>query len=99
MIFEEQLTAEQAKAIIKSGLGIEELKLATSFCAPLFWQVDDEGGVRVRNGTAFFIDAGEGAPADSTAIFSDRCSSRVEGVRGWSTRYDRKPRRPTSPTA
>jgi len=60
VIFEEQLTAEQAKAIIKSGLGTEELKLATSFCAPLFWQVDDEGGVRVRNGTAFFIDAGEG---------------------------------------
>jgi hypothetical protein len=60
VIFQEQLTPEQAQALIKSGLGAEELRLATSFCAPLFWQVEDKSGLEVRNGTAFFVDAGEG---------------------------------------
>lgn len=49
---------EEAKAIMRGGLGEYELALVTGFCAPLYWAVRGVGGhVRSRNGTAFFLDA------------------------------------------
>jgi hypothetical protein len=57
---DEQLTPEEARAIIHGGLGKAELELVTSFCAPLYWALPDSaGGIRSRNGTAFFLDTGE----------------------------------------
>jgi hypothetical protein len=56
------LTREQAIAIMKGGLGEAELALAASFCAPLYWvNRIDFRQIEVRNGTAFFLNAGEGA--------------------------------------
>jgi hypothetical protein len=55
------VTPEEAKAVIDSGLAAVELKLVTSFCAPLYWVVrNPDGTVVARNGTAFFLDAGNG---------------------------------------
>ena len=61
MSIDEQLTIEEGKAIIAGGLGRYELELVTSWCTPLYWAVrDGPRTVRSRNGTAFFLDAGEG---------------------------------------
>jgi hypothetical protein len=61
MSVDEQLGIEEGKAIIQGGLGRYELELVTSFCAPLYWAVRDAASsMRSRNGTAFFLDAGQG---------------------------------------
>jgi hypothetical protein len=41
---DEQLTIEEAKAIMHGGLGKAELELVTSFCAPLYWAIRDPDG-------------------------------------------------------
>lgn len=42
--------------------------IAASYVAPIFWEVDaDEGGLGLRNGTMFFLDAGEGVIAVTAA--------------------------------
>lgn len=61
MSIEQQLSIEEGKAIIQRGLGKFELSLVISYCAPLTWNVRGENGdIRSRNGTTFFLDAGEG---------------------------------------
>jgi hypothetical protein len=57
-----QLSREEAIAIMRSGLGEYELRLVTSFCAPIYWVVGrkpDRSPI-ARNGTAFFLDPGPG---------------------------------------
>jgi hypothetical protein len=52
---------QEARAIIAAGLGRAELEFAMSLTAPLYWIIrEDENQYRVRNGSAFFLDAGEG---------------------------------------
>jgi hypothetical protein len=53
---------DMAEAIIMSaGLGRAELEIATSYTAPLYWVVRSRTGkIEARNGSAFFLDAGEG---------------------------------------
>jgi hypothetical protein len=69
MPVDEHLSIGEAKAIIGGGLGRAELELVTSFCAPIFWAVRDGlHSVRSRNGTAFFLDAGEGLFAVTAAM-------------------------------
>jgi hypothetical protein len=52
---------KEARAVISAGLGRAELELATSFTAPLYWIIrETDGKYRVRNGSAFFLDAGAG---------------------------------------
>jgi hypothetical protein len=42
-------------------LGEAELALAASFCAPLYWvNRIDARQIEVKNGGAFFLDAGDG---------------------------------------
>jgi hypothetical protein len=54
-------TEEEARAIMAAGLARAELEFATSLTAPLYWIVcDGPQRYRVRNGTAFFLDAGNG---------------------------------------
>lgn len=61
MSINEQLSIDEAKAIMHGGLGRCELELVTSFCAPLYWAVrSHDQKIRSRNGTAFFLDAGQG---------------------------------------
>lgn len=51
-----------------AGLGRAELEFVTSICAPLYWLIRDSSGkIRVRNGTAFFLDAGMGPFAVTAA--------------------------------
>jgi hypothetical protein len=61
MPIDRQLTPEEAKAIMSGGLGDYELELVASYCAPLYWAIRDQrGGFGSHNGTAFFLDVGEG---------------------------------------
>lgn len=56
-----QLSREEAIAIMKGGLGEAELALVASFCAPLYWvNRIDIRQIEVKNGSAFFLDAGNG---------------------------------------
>jgi hypothetical protein len=55
------LTREEAIAIMRGGLGEAELALVASFCAPLYWvNPIDVRQIEVKNGSAFFLDAGTG---------------------------------------
>lgn len=56
-----KLTSEEAKKIMKGGLGKAELEFVTSLTAQLYWIIKEgDSDFRVRNGSAFFLDAGEG---------------------------------------
>jgi hypothetical protein len=58
---EPQLSIEEGEAMMRRGLGKFELHLVISFCAPLAWNVrNEDGDIRSRNGTAFFLNAGDG---------------------------------------
>lgn len=54
------LTIDEAKALMKAGLGKAELDFVVSVTAPLYWVMRRDGKLRVRNGSAFFLNAGEG---------------------------------------
>lgn len=50
-----------ARAVMAGGLGRAELEFVASLTAPLFWVIQhDDGAYQVRNGSAFFLDAGNG---------------------------------------
>lgn len=51
---------EEAKAILRAGLGRAELEFITSITAPLYWVWQEGDRLQVRNGSCFFLDAGEG---------------------------------------
>ena len=52
---------EQEARRIMSVLGKAEGEFAASLIVPIYWVIQEEGArVRARNGTAFFVDAGEG---------------------------------------
>jgi hypothetical protein len=51
---------ELAKKIMKAGLGKAELELVTSFSIPLFWPERRGTELRIKNGTAFALNAGQG---------------------------------------
>jgi hypothetical protein len=52
---------EEARRIMRAGLGRAELEFATSITAPLYWIIREaKGRYRVHNGSAFFLDAGSG---------------------------------------
>jgi hypothetical protein len=53
-------TTEDLLAVVNSGLGKFELGLINSFNVPIFWMVPRADGTPgYRNGTAFFLNAGE----------------------------------------
>ena len=53
---------EEAIAVIRGGLGKAELEFVASLTTPIFWVLRDSSGKEmVRNGSLFFLDAGEGA--------------------------------------
>jgi hypothetical protein len=61
MSISEQLTADEAKAIMSGGLGDYELERVAGYCAPLYWAVRGSSrSVSSHNGTAFFLNVGEG---------------------------------------
>ena len=52
----EMISVEKTKAVLKAGG-----EFATSLTAPLYWIVRQEDGkIRAQNGSAFFLDAGDG---------------------------------------
>jgi hypothetical protein len=52
---------QEARAIMAAGLGKAELEFVASITAPLYWIIrQDAKQYRVRNGSAFFLDAGAG---------------------------------------
>jgi hypothetical protein len=75
MSLEHQLSIEEGRALIRGGLGKYELELVISFCAALAWNVRSQNGdIHSRNGTAFFLDAGEG-------VFAVTACHVIEGWR------------------
>ena len=81
-----ELDEAEARRIMAGGLGRAELEFATSVCAPLYWIIREaDGRRRVRNGTAFFLDAGAGVFAVTAehvlaGLEEDRRSRTVEAV-------------------
>lgn len=74
---DEQLSIEEGKAIMQRGLGKFELELVTSFCTPLYCAMRQPNGeVFSRNGTAFFLDAGEG-------LFGVTSAHVIDALRGF----------------
>ena len=47
------LSIDEAKAVMRSGVGKAELEFVTSITTPLWW-ILREGEKRARNGSAFF---------------------------------------------
>jgi hypothetical protein len=81
------INEEEARKIMAGGLGKAELEFATSVCAPLYWIIKEPDGrnKRVRNGTAFFLNAGSGVFAVTAAhvlagLDEDSKSAKVESV-------------------
>lgn len=81
-----EMDEDEARRIMSGGLGRAELEFATSICTPLYWVVEEaEGRRRPRNGTVFFLDAGEGVFAVTAAhvlagLDEDRRSQTVVAV-------------------
>lgn len=70
----EQLTEAEARAIMSGGLGQAELEFVTSISSPLYWTRHTGAEITTRNGTAFFLDAGEG-------VFGVTAAHVIEGWR------------------
>src|SRR5258706_9409378 len=51
---------ELAERILRAGLAKASMEFVTSIATPIFWPYRDGAGLRISNGTAFFVDAGEG---------------------------------------
>jgi hypothetical protein len=67
---------DEARAIMAAGLGRAELEFATAVTAPLYWIIrGSDKRYRARNGSAFFLDAGEGP-------FAVTANHVIEGWRG-----------------
>ena len=58
---------ETAKKILQAGLGKAELELVTSYTTAIFWPRVMDGAVRIANGSVFFLDAGKGPIAVTSA--------------------------------
>ena len=77
---------DEARRVMAGGLGRAELEFVTSVCAPLYWIIREaDGAQRVRNGTAFFLDAGAGVFAVTaahvmTGLDQDRSEHKIEAV-------------------
>lgn len=55
------ITKEEAINLLRGPYGKEMKNMVSSYVAPIFWQeLKKEGGIRLRNGTMFFMNAGEG---------------------------------------
>ena len=48
----------KAIALIKSGLGEAELKLAASYTSPIYWRFSSDGEDIMEGGSTFFLNAG-----------------------------------------
>jgi len=65
---------EEAIAVIRGGLGKAELEFVASITAPIFWVLRDRtGNELIKNGSLFFLDAGEGIFAVTAAHVVFEC--------------------------
>ncbi len=73
----EALTPDEQKealALIRGGLGKAELETIGSMVTPIFWVMrDGRGNEKVKNGSLFFLDAGEGAFGVTAAHVVTEC--------------------------
>ena len=66
---------DEAKAIMSAGLGAAELEFAMSITAPLYWIIrEGDKKFLARNGSVFFLNAGEG-------VFAVTANHVVDGWR------------------
>lgn len=63
----------EAIALMSGGLGKAEVELAASFTAPLFWLLRGKHGETIKNGSVFFLDAGEGVFAVTASHVLEEC--------------------------
>jgi hypothetical protein len=65
---------EEAKAVIRGGLGKAELEFIASVTAPLFWILRrSDGTEQVKSGSVFFLDAGKGVFAVTASHVVEEC--------------------------
>src|SRR6185436_19402178 len=71
----EPLRDDQQAREVMEELGRVELEFVTAITAPIYWIIRvGPGQVRVRNGTAFFLDTGE-------RVFAVTAQHVIEGLR------------------
>lgn len=69
----------EARAIMSAGLAKAELEFVMSVTAPLFWIMrDGNRSIRARNGSAFFLDAGQGVFAVTAAHVLQECRRAID---------------------
>ncbi len=71
----------EARRIMAGGLGRAELEIVTSFAAPLYWILEENDRLRVRNGTTFFLNAGEGVFGVTAAHVLDELQEHLAAGR------------------
>jgi len=78
------MAPEEAKALIAGDFGKELLKAACAYCHPLFWAVRADSGLwKIKaNGTAFFLDCGEGPFLVTAAHVYEEYASDLEKEKG-----------------
>jgi hypothetical protein len=65
---------DEAKALIRSGLGKAELEFVGTTTAPLFWVLrGSDGRDEIKNGSVFFLDTGRGLFAVTAAHVITEC--------------------------
>src|SRR5262249_39148518 len=63
----------EALAIIKGGLGKAEIEIPASFTAPFFWVLRGENDEKLKNGSVFFLNAGQGVFAVTASHVVEQC--------------------------
>src|SRR5215471_15001209 len=65
---------DEAKALMRSGLGKAELEFIATITAPLFWVLrGNDRRDHMKNGSVFFLDAGQGSFAVTAAHVVTEC--------------------------
>jgi hypothetical protein len=77
-----QLTPEEALALAQGPLSGEVLRLAASYVQPLFWLTGPGAGGQIRNGTTFFLDAGQGVFGVTAGHVFDAYIEQKDGAGG-----------------
>ncbi|MGD1035609.1 MAG: serine protease [Roseiarcus sp.] len=66
-------TREEAKRLVAAGLRKAEVELVALFAAPIFWVLRTDEGEFLKNGTTFFLDAGQGVFGVTAAHVVTEC--------------------------
>lgn len=64
---------EEGRRLLAAGLGEAELRQIALYTAPLFWHLRTDCGDRFKNGSTFFLDAGQGVFGVTAGHVIEQC--------------------------